>query len=316
MRGAIERGHLTIALGDFNIVPLSLAHQLVTTHSRAQDVWMVLHPDSASYVPANAAAARSVAVASGTTAIAAAAKKAEVEVHSAWHNLTANGTTCDSALNTWRWDKAKRKKLGRGGGEDRAMTEAGAPDPRGKRLDYIFVGQGQSAAARWSVANAKVGMTMRHPTLKCSLSDHFSVEATLCLSAASETSTPAQTVSRSLPRSSINEAFLPVDTYTAILAMVSKYRKREEKQRRWRLGHFAGQIVLTVACHVGVWWASPRNYVAFILVFVATFGFAAGVLDGLIGGLFMTSELRALNEFEWEIVNVRDRAVEAASPHE
>ena len=300
MRGAIERGHLTIALGDFNMMPLSLAHQLVTTHSRAQDVWMTLHPDSASYVPAGSAAAG----------------KAGVELPSAWHNVTSNGTTCDSALNTWRWDKAKRKKLGRGGGEDRAMTEAGSPDPRGKRLDYIFVGQGPLTAARWTVANANVGMTMRHPTLKCSLSDHFSVEATLCLSTASESSTPAQPMSSSLPKSSINEHFLPIENYTAILAMISKYRKREEKQRRWRLGHFACQIVLTIACHVAVWWASPPsrgNYIAFILMLVATFGFAVGVLDGLIGGLFMTSELRALNEFEWEIVNVRNRAVEAAA---
>lgn len=36
--------------------------------------------------------------------------------------------------------------------------------------------------------------------------------------------------------------------------------------------------------------------------------FGAGILDGLIGGLFVGSEIRALKEFEWEIRNARDVA--------
>ena len=31
----------------------------------------------------------------------------------------------------------------------------------------------------------------------------------------------------------------------------------------------------------------------------------AGIIDGLIGGLFVGSELRALKEFEWEIRSTR-----------
>jgi sphingomyelin phosphodiesterase 2 len=41
---------------------------------------------------------------------------------------------------------------------------------------------------------------------------------------------------------------------------------------------------------------------------LSTLGFAAGVLDGLIGGFFVSSELRALKEFEWEIENARRAA--------
>src|SRR6266487_2693419 len=45
MRGAAERGHLVIGLGDFNMLPLSFAHRLITTHARVQDFWRQLHPD-------------------------------------------------------------------------------------------------------------------------------------------------------------------------------------------------------------------------------------------------------------------------------
>ncbi len=94
--------------------------------------------------------------------------------------------------------------------------------------------------------------------------------------------------------------------------MIFKYTSRELSQRKWRLRHLIGQTMLTIGCHVGVWFVCPRAYIAFVLMFVSTFGFAAGLLDGLIGGLFIGSELRALKEFEWEIRNVKDRAARAA----
>ena len=51
----------------------------------------------------------------------------------------------------------------------------------GKRLDYIFANAGDihTHGGGWVVKQARVGMMMRHPELGCSLSDHFSVEATL-----------------------------------------------------------------------------------------------------------------------------------------
>lgn len=51
---------------------------------------------------------------------------------------------------------------------------------------------------------------------------------------------------------------------------------------------------------------------------LSTLGLSAGVIDGLIGGLFVGSELRALKEFEWEIKNARGAAggVEHDDEHE
>ena len=52
---------------------------------------------------------------------------------------------------------------------------------------------------------------------------------------------------------------------------------------------------------------------AFILMLLSTLGLGAGIIDGLIGGLFVGSEIRALKEFEWEISNAR--AAAEGEPH-
>jgi sphingomyelin phosphodiesterase 2 len=71
-------------------------------------------------------------------------------------------------------------------------------------------------------------------------------------------------------------------------------------------------VIISVGCLIAVWW-SPRNFVAFLLMLVSTLGLGAGVIDGLIGGLFVGSEIRALKEFEWEISNAK--AVAGGEPH-
>ncbi|KAJ4303604.1 phospholipase C type enzyme [Kalmusia sp. IMI 367209] len=289
MRGAAERGHLVIGLGDFNMTPLSLAHRIIETHSPARDVWRILHPDSS---------------------IGAAKDNIErlrnVPMPNAEYNLTKNGATCDSALNTWRWNKAHSQRLAKG---ENVQIPPTVEDPNAKRLDYIFFSSGShheatsgQQSAEWTLAEANVGMTARHPTLHCSLSDHFSVEATLVRSL----DTPLSATSNgpwALP-----ETYLPIEVYDEILATISKYDLRERTQRRLRLGHFGFQFFLTVGCLVGIWWA-PHNYVAFILTLISSLALSVGVIDGLMGGLFVSSELRALKEFEWEVRNTRDRAV-------
>ena len=47
---------------------------------------------------------------------------------------------------------------------------------------------------------------------------------------------------------------------------------------------------------------------AFILMLLSTLGLTAGVLDGLMGWLFVKGELRSLKEFEWEIRAARAQA--------
>lgn len=360
MRGAIDRGHLTLALGDFNMIPLSLAHQLITTHAAVEDAWRVMHPNSS------------------TSAYEDLTVKADAEspivVPSIADNLTVNGTTCDSALNTWRWEKAQQKKLS-APGEKEVFVPDTAPDPRGKRLDYIFVGQerrdrdgdedvdiARSTKKKiWRVEHVKVGFTNPHPVLRCSLSDHFSVEATLSLASpspsqdddddqfqATAATSPThshyhhrhvqnptnvtdtndnQTTDTSITKTlyptnklrSQRERYLPISIYDEILSMITSYTHRETRQRSFRLGHFIVQCLITLACLIAVWWSSSGkgnengkgNYIAFILMLIAVLGFAAGLLDGLIGGFFIGSELRALREFEWEIRNVRQLALDA-----
>ncbi|KAE8410379.1 Endonuclease/exonuclease/phosphatase [Aspergillus pseudocaelatus] len=288
MRGAAERGHLAIGLGDFNMVPSSFAHKLIRAHSPVQDVWQAIYPDSSVAAPLDPVE-----------------QKRGKPTPSAEFNLHVNGATCDGKFNTWRWTKEDRKRLEKG--ED-VVVDKDAPCPRGKRLDYIFVGDGgyppAFPAPQWSVESVNIGMTQRHPTLRCSLSDHFAVEATITRSPRS--SEADHSTDNKLPQSVVPNTALSPDTYDCIIDMIHTYVQRERSQRRWRLAHFIISVFVSIGCFVGVWWTGDLSYVAFILVLVSTLSFGAGILDGLIGGLFMSSELRALKEFEWEVRNAKE----------
>jgi sphingomyelin phosphodiesterase 2 len=309
MRGAAERGHLVFGLGDFNMIPQSLAHRLICTHAPVKDIWYVLHPDS-----------------SVGAAVDQVEKARRKPIPTADINIFENGATCDSVLNTWRWNKGQQKRLGLN--KPKIEVPRDRIDPRAKRLDYIFASTGVNPSnpgqGEWIVQTAKVGMLMRHPDLDCSLSDHFSVEATLVNSRSldeedrgedsamrngvylqSPTTSDFRTQTTQLH--STSSTYLPIATYDEIIAMVHKYNIRERRERRLRLGHFVISFFVSIGCLVAVWW-SPRNFVAFILMLLSTLGLGTGVIDGLIGGLFVGSELRALKEFEWEIYNARAAA--------
>lgn len=304
MRGAAERGHVVIGLGDFNMIPLSLAHRIIETQAPVRDVWRIVHPDSS---------------------LGSSVTRMEMQrgrpTPTCEFNLTENGTTCDSALNTWRWQKDDQKRLAKG---EAIEVPLDSKDPQAKRLDYIFFGSGSSAGQRrmWRVDQVSVGMTERHPTLNCSLSDHFSVEATLSYHETPENPQAAEhgmthigqvDISNSLEKAENTEkrtGYLPDPIIQEILDMTHSYIARERRQRRLRLGHFIAGLVTSIGCLIAVWW-SPRNYVSFILMLLSTLSLSTGVIDGLIGGLFVGSELRALKEFEWEILNSRHLARQA-----
>jgi len=314
MKDARARGSLVVGLGDFNMVPMSFAHVLIESRGNVADVWRQLKPGSS---------------------IGASTDVAEADRRNRLHlpgrpdveeSLLEHGHTCDTVLNTWRWNKAHREALLKKGlDREIAMSE---PDPRAKRLDYIFFG---GLDEGWKVRDVKVALTERHPTIRCSLSDHFAVETTITRSTSSIKS-PSSTeslvevealgplqrprgdsitadivsmegkdlnhvVSNTPTRTTIAPSF-----YERILAMIEKYTLRERKQRRWRLLHFVGSAIFSISSFAAVWW-STYNFVAFVLLLISTFGIMAGTIDGLIGGLFVGSELRALNEFEWEVRN-------------
>ena len=114
LRAARAKGRLALALGDFNMIPLSLAHQLLTTHGAALDAWRVLHPSSSI----------------GST-LDQPEKARGLEMPTAQFNLTENGATCDSVLNTWRWTEDQKKALKKG--EDRRRQRG--RDERTKKDD-------------------------------------------------------------------------------------------------------------------------------------------------------------------------------------
>ena len=290
MRGAAERGHLVLGLGDFNMLPLSFAHQLITKHAPVVDAWMVLHPNS-SIGPANSTTER----------------QRGREVPSALYNLTENGAASDGVFNTWRWSKQQQKRLFKG----ESITIADdTPDFKGKRLDYIFVSNNLDFRVanthEWRVQSMKVGMTERHPLIGCSLSDHFSMEAILARTpkTLNPPSDDSQRESNGLIHTTSNGNSLSISTYDTILSMIGIYTLRETRQRRFRLSNFGLSIFVAVGCFIAIWW-SPRPFVSFLLILLSTLCFGAGVLDGLIGGFFIGSELRALKEFEWEIQNAK-----------
>lgn len=278
------------------MVPLSLAHRLIESQAPVRDAWRVIHPES------------SLGAAVDPVELARGLPTPDVQC-----NLEENGATCDSAYNTWRWDPARQKRIDQG---ELIHVDINTSDPLAKRLDYIFIGSGQSygqASRTWSVDKMNVGFTEKHSTLHCSFSDHFSVEASLsCRNIPNGNSSR----DREVPGPSVLAAgetvkeistHLPAEVFDEILAMIQKYRERELLQRKLRLGHFGASLVTSIICLIGVWW-SNHNGVAFLLVLISSLGLTAGVIDGLIGGLFVGSELRALNEFEWEIRNARSMA--------
>ncbi|KAK4144725.1 Endonuclease/exonuclease/phosphatase [Dichotomopilus funicola] len=178
LRGATERGHLTLAMGDFNMIPLSPEHQLITSLAPVRDVWRVMHPDSSlgpAHHPAEKARGRPVPTAE--------------------FNIQENGASSDGPYNTWRWTKSQQKMLGPG--KHPTTVSPDTPDRLGKKLDYIFASSGdiQALGGAWVVKNVNVGMMMRHPELGCSLSDHFSIEATLTFHPLPEDQSPSPALS-------------------------------------------------------------------------------------------------------------------------
>ncbi|KAK0657491.1 DNase I-like protein [Cercophora newfieldiana] len=391
LRGAAERGHLVLAMGDFNMNPLSLEHRIVEAHAPVRDTWRVLHPDS-SVGPADHPAE----------------KARRRPIPTAEYNIMENGAASDGPYNTWRWSKEQQKLLGPGKPE--VTVPADTIDHRGKRLDYVFANSGDISALQgaWIPTRTAVGMMMRHPELQCSLSDHFAIETTLTFRPLSNNNTPLQlqppkrlsaaipradseiitdslrrtnpnpnkekethispspspghpssetdshletrTMSTHIPTYALqNGTFLhipshpsprhsieldytrssptttgitkdftththhisndsspafPSSAYDEILSVVQKYDRRERSQMSWRGRHFFAAVAIWVASLVGVWFNS-YNYVSFILILVSSLWLVAGTIDGLLSLLFFKSELRALKEFQWEVMNVK-----------
>ncbi|KAI0540766.1 Endonuclease/exonuclease/phosphatase [Xylaria digitata] len=204
-RNAAERGHLAVVLASLNAAPFSLPYRLITSHAAIRDTWRVLYPDSSL----------------GSTSHELERARGRPTPTAAF-NVAQNGVTSNSAYNTWAWPSSKQRALR--SGKRPMLVSPDIPDEDGQRVDYIFFSRGGDPHASptdlseilsahntytddgagaapsppgWIVKDARVGLIARHPDLGCSLSDHFSVEATLIL----HTPTPLRHRRRSRSRS-------------------------------------------------------------------------------------------------------------------
>ncbi|KAL5615181.1 hypothetical protein BROUX41_005239 [Berkeleyomyces rouxiae] len=314
LRAACDRGHLVLAMGDFNMIPLSFPHRLITANAPVRDVWRVLHPDSAIGPYDNPSE-----------------RARQRPLPTAQFNVLENGATSDSAFNSWRWAPSQQKQLFKG---IKVEIAPDTKDRRGKRLDYIFASTGLTpdsppGAAGWVVKDSRVGMIEPHETIGCSLSDHFSVEATLALhtpttaispvnkpvadlaeqssSSASAPSLQTQFFDNQLHGSAVPDAetsLLTGGTYDDILDLTRVYMRRQEDQRYWQAVIFYLSLAVFVGTLVAIWW-SPFAWLSFVLLLVSSLVLVFGVVTGLICLLFGGSEKRALMEFEWEIMNAK-----------
>ncbi|RDA85785.1 hypothetical protein CP532_6304 [Ophiocordyceps camponoti-leonardi (nom. inval.)] len=343
LRTATSTGHLVLAAGDFNMLPLSLPHRIITSRAPVHDAWRLLHPNS-SLGPAPPTTTKTTTTTTTTTTktttAAAAADShppnhpvADNTVPGAHFNLEENGVTSDSIYNTWRWTKNARNSL-RAGRRPLPKIDPDAPDPRGKRLDYVFFAASSSSSSSssdtddhpWSVVDAAVVLSDPHPELRVSLSDHFAVRVTLRRkqhSTPDDNKDPDAVSSNSNSNNNKNNKnginvgnnhtdLLSKADYDEILSLIDTYTARERAQRRYRALHFCAALVLWAACLVAAWF-SPRDFVCFLLVLVASLVLAAGIVDGILALFFFTSELQSLDEFAWEVRNARSAV---ASPLE
>ncbi|PHH63710.1 hypothetical protein CDD81_5582 [Ophiocordyceps australis] len=293
-RAAAQPSFLVVALGDFNMLPLSLPHRILTHRAPVCDAWRIAQPDSSL----------------GPVAHGPEAARGR-PVPSAAYNLAVNGATSDGLYNTWRWTRNRQNKLRRG---LPCPVDAEALDRRGKRLDYIFFcPRSASPAHGWVVDTVHVALTERHPQLHVSLSDHFAVAATLKLHAPAAKSPTALDVQLAQSLASTAHHGLPRSDLDQLMALIRDYTARELRQRRLRALHFYASLVVWAGCLVAVWF-SPRNFVAFILCLVASLVLASGIVDGLLALLFFSSELRCLGEFEHEVRSAAAAAADSRAP--
>ncbi|KAK5663663.1 hypothetical protein OQA88_4094 [Cercophora sp. LCS_1] len=336
LRGASERGHLVLGLGDFNMVPLSLEHRIITAHSPVRDIWRILHPES-SVGPADHPAE----------------KARRRPIPTAEFNIVENGAASDGPYNTWRWPKQQQKLLGPGKPEVIVPPDTIGKSPIPNLSTAPANSPPQTTAASASTTSLPILETLvpeplRLPKLPTPRPDSETIAVSDAVRDADADADPnhdARTMSTHVPTNALqNGTFLhitsrpspttsedfthspsavkkfdaqllagagsdtslalPGTVYDEILGVIHKYVRRERTQQTWRGRHFFASVAVSIACLVGIWF-NPYSYVSFILILVSSLGLVAGTIDGLLALLFFKSELRALKEFEWEIMNAK-----------
>lgn len=177
------------------------------------------------------------------------------------------GVTCNSVFNTWHPHRKPHEAC---------------------RLDYVLI---DSQTLTPVLAAVRFTETLP-PPISCSASDHFAFAVDLVVN--------KRDVTNHHDDHSSEELF---SLYRETHEEISWYlRETIPFQANWRKYHFFISIILVVAIHIGITFASLRQAWSSVLLSLASTLIAvSGVINGLIWGFGVRSELRALQEVRFEV---------------
>ncbi|EMR09422.1 hypothetical protein PNEG_02365 [Pneumocystis murina B123] len=175
--------------------------------------------------------------------------------------------TCDSPINTWRMKKWKKSP---------GKCEA-------KRLDYIFID------TSWFIVKyVKLAFTEIIPSLNCSYSDHFGIDALIEFMNGPNNSNPNK---------------LKIEDLEIIQQEFNNHINQIKKYSYLKAIYFFISIIITIGLHISVFW--PHNiYITFLLFLINSTIFLTCIFS-LLEFIFICWELRTLSEFQEEISLVK-----------
>lgn len=270
-----KAGYAVIQVGDLNSQPGTLPHRLFTVEGGLDDLWELCHPEKYS--------------------------RSDIATMTPIDQIRKAGITCDSVLNTWRINR---------------------PIEDACRLDYAFVDSSYITPIR-----AEVRFIDPIPELNCSLSDHFAYfveldiadyDANVVRRVRSDSYGAARAI-RARKGSSASNTFPSTSTtkddefrdlkarvlvYRDLLTEISKYRRYTiPYQLLWRKHHFFSLIAIVVGLHFVVTLSAVRSdpIAAGFTMLVSLLVGVLGIINGLIWGLGIRAELRALQEVQQQV---------------
>ncbi|KAG5436953.1 hypothetical protein PCANB_001363 [Pneumocystis canis] len=172
--------------------------------------------------------------------------------------------TCDSPINTWRMKKWKKYP---------EKCEA-------KRLDYILID-----TSWFKVKCVKLAFTETIPSLDCSYSDHFGIDAIIELMNNPTNSDPGK---------------LKIEDLEIVQQEFNNYINRVKKSSYFRTVYFFISLIVIIGLHISIFW-SHNIYITFSLFLINTVILSTSIFTSLYGFIFGWWELRTLSEFQEEI---------------
>ncbi|KAI0597440.1 DNase I-like protein [Biscogniauxia sp. FL1348] len=279
-----------------------------------------------------------------------------------------DGATYGSPYNTWMWTRAQRRcyleQLDIP--PDESILPTGASHAGAIRIDYVLasvaplpldkehddlaipsLGREEPDTANtnvprgdgvWTVKSAKVGMRDRHPTLGCSLSDHFSVEVTLAFGHAQQQQQESASASQELlldgpgspgsngsasrgngkhgecrshvPRDASRGIIITSPTGESLrgvpdemLRVLGAYQSLRRKRAWWATVRLGAAGVAAVGSLVGVGLIGGFGWARSLLALAGILASCFAVLEAGRRLLFDPAEGAALRELEWEVRN-------------